>query len=417
MLSYVKYSPNPFAGSAEIAFKGDLSEVSFAIIQLGSLLTDRGWNIIRLWTPSVTCVYNLAPYIGDLFRPYTMYHDNVAIGYYNPATGIPDPPPGPMEGISIHWFEAPATMAETIQHTANNIATVYPGWVGEVTTPIYGGLFEIQVSRPSGGPFFNNQAFAPDPTWGLGGSTTGGGYTVRSKSYAGYTCEIDLFTISSVSSLNLYIRVNFGDNSNTYLYRLGRYNWKCFAGPHQLVMFAEDGTGETGDVAGYAKGFLITLPKIHSSIVTPPDYCGVACGSFWDGITLYNGGDILFHDNQQTSKIRLNDEYSPGSLPYLDFDTGLQFMVMYHDKDLLLSIGDDTDSVPLTNPAYLAVSSHPSDLYSITKVAGFLWDAFVTTQYLPRGAEITLDGHTWVCVASQQSSNLRSTATSLCVLK
>jgi len=251
----------------------------------------------------------------------------------------------------------------------------------------------------------------------FGGLTYYGGYRLRTATYNGYYVEMDIY---DHPVYRFSIDTIFGGSAPTYPYKLGGYTqWNCFANPYQLIMVAY-GTPSSGDLSGYSKGFLLSLPYLPSTdpdkleIKSRVDYCGVVCGGL--GTSSYVAGDITLHDNNSTSRIRLdfdtNDSYSPVFDPYIPSDSGLQFPVMRTLQDLMM-----VNDAPIINPAFISLPSDPSNLNSLSKVVGNLWDAFVVTQYIPRGTEITLDGKIWQCIISQGESTLRQTPGSIFVLK
>lgn len=407
MKPYVKYSYN--AKYRQINFIG--SSVSLGIASLGDIMTDAGWHIMDSLTPSTNMYYQSVPYYRDnehkdLLFPFTAYCGNLVIGYYDP-TG--EPPAASQPPYYVYWFPAPSSQSATISHTASNIGVIAPGFQGSAFSPGPPWNFGIQVFYYHGGPLFNNWTFTPHSSRGSGGATYGGGYTLRSQEYNDYTVDIDLIQFLQ----NLFVYVRFGGTAEEYRYKLGQYQWTCLCNPYQLIMVAA-GSSVVDDRAKTSTGFLVGLPNIDVTIMSLISYCGVCCGGIYTG-GVYTAGDVRLYANTVNSKFRLNNEASLRLFEYIGSGTGLQFPVMQCTSELKVVNG--VDELPLINPVYLSLSKNPSIQNSLAKVVGYLWDAFMTSAYIPRGTEVSLDGKTWICMISQNTSFLGQTPSSLCVLK
>jgi hypothetical protein len=425
MKDYVKY-----AGRSDYR-EIDLSRgvTTLALMSVMELINTAGWEVRDQLTPYVDMYYAWPPYKGgSMYRPYTCYNNSNVIGYYDPDLG---PPPDPGPGWNVTWFEVQGTAVATVQHTADKIATVYPGWTGTYFTPTNGWPYGIRVSNFHGGPLYNGQEFAPNSSMGQGGLTYYGGYRVRTAEYNGYYAEMDLY---DHPSYRFSADVIFGFPTPVYSYKFGGYTrWHCFANKYQLIMVAYE-TCQVGDMATDAKGFLISVPYLSNliddkeDIINHVDYCGVACGALSPG-SGYAGGDFSLHSNMASSRIRLVHDfrrptelaipleatYSPALSPYTVQDSGLQFPAMRCTQDL--NVVNGSTEYPITNPAYLSLPRFPGSLDSLAQVVGNLWDCFAVTQYIPRGTEVTLDGKEWQCVMSQDVSGLGQTVGSIFALK
>ena len=424
MKDYVKY-----AGRSDYR-EIDLSRgvTMLALMSVMEFVNSAGWEVRDLLTPYVDMYYMWPPYKGgSMYRPYTCYNGLNVIGYYDPADG---PPPDPGPGWNVAWFEVQSSPAATVQHTAEKIATVYPGWTGTYFTPTNGWPYGIRVSRFHAGPEYNGQEFTPNTSMGQGGLTYWGGYRLRTATYNGYYAEMDLY---DHPIYRFSADVIFGFPTPVYSYKFGGYTrWNCFANKYQLIMVAYENC-QIGDMAREAKGFLISVPYLSNlvddkeDIINHVDYCGVVCGALNYG-NGYPGGDLFLHDNLDSSRmrlvhdfklsplesVRLEATYSPATGSYIG-DSGLQFPVMRCTEDL--NVVNGATEYPVTNPAYLSLSRFPGILTSLSQVVGNLWDSFAVTQYIPRGVDITLDGKTWQCIISQTGNGLGRTPGSIFVLK
>lgn len=406
MQEYIHRSGNANFKAANL--NKEAATVGIVDLMGGLLLSD--WSLIELLTPYVNLYYQFVPYYAsetnyNLYRPFTVYHNNKVIGYYNPN----EDEPGQTPGYTIYWYPAPSSPSQTLQHTITHLWEVDPLATGEI---IDGGswAYGMKVSYPFGGPTLNNQHFAPDPANGIGGITEYGGCYLQSKSYNDTHVKLSIYW----QGYSTWIAVDFGGGAPIYIFRLGGYIYDCYCNPYQLIMIAQSGTGWTGDVASGSTSFLASMPFIPVTLQSALTYAGVCSGGLYKNET-YTGGSFNLNNNRGFSRARLNSTFSPKTDTYAITDSGLFFPLMYCDRELVVVNGGT--EVPQVNPAYVSFSASPADVNSLGKVIGNLWDSFIVSKELVLNDIINLAGKEWYCVTSQPVSILGQTPASLCVLK